>query len=166
MRSRGDDAAFSACFERHAAGVRATAYLLCGDRHRAEDLTQAAFLKLYLAWDRVDDPEHLTSYLRTLVVRVFLGEARRSWWRRERATGDPPELAQPVGDPDDRLLAWQLVAALPPRQRAVLVLRFWQDLDVRETAAALGCSEGTVKSQTAKALATLRARVAGGGARG
>ncbi|WP_424186212.1 SigE family RNA polymerase sigma factor [Actinokineospora sp. G85] len=156
---RDDDAEFTACFARHAPAVRATAFLLCGDRHRAEDLTQSAFLKLYLAWHRVDDREHLSSYLRTLVVRGYISESRRLFWRRERSTDTPPEMPAPEVAGEDRIIAWQLVTGLPPRQRAVLVLRYWHDLDVRETAEALGCSPGTVKSQTAKALAALRTRI-------
>lgn len=151
------DAEFRQCFQTYAAGVRLTAHLLCGDWHRAEDLTQSVFLKLYLTWSRVHMPEHLGGYLRRITVRTFLADQRRMRWRRERLVDQPPE--PPPGDTGfsaDKLLAWQALGTLPPRQRAVLVLRFWQDLGVTETAALLGCSTGTVKSQTAKGLATLR----------
>ena len=157
-----DTSAFTACFNRHVDSVRVTAYLLCRDRHRAEDLTQAAFLKLYLAWSRLDEHEHLGAYLRKVVVREFLTDRRRAWWRRESGVDEPPESPAVEPDREDRVVLWDLISALPPRQRAVLVLRFWQDLDVNDTAAALGCTPGTVKSQTSKALAALRARLSVG----
>jgi RNA polymerase sigma-70 factor (sigma-E family) len=158
--SPGQDAEFSRCFAANEASVRVTAYLLCGDWHRAEDLTQAVFLKLYLAWPRLHTHQQLGGYLRQITVRTFLADQRRLRWRRERLVDQPPET--PAMDPpvsEDKLVAWQALATLPPRQRAVLVLRFWQDLGVAEAAEVLGCSPGTVKSQTAKGLTALRQKL-------
>lgn len=140
--------------------VRRTAYLLCGDWHWADDLTQAAFIRLAAAWSRVRDQQALDAFVRTCLVRVYLAETRRMWRRRERLYGEPPESAAPDDAPDElaqRELFTRALRQLPARQRATLVCRFYQDLDVAETAAALGCSTGTVKSQTARGLATLRA---------
>ncbi|PRY38892.1 SigE family RNA polymerase sigma factor [Umezawaea tangerina] len=160
MRSTLDDAEFSRCYGEHVASLTTTAYLLCGDRHRAEDLAQSAFLALYVAWDRVDERERLGNYLRTLVLRRYLAQRRASWWRRERTTSEPPEPpAPPQGTGENRMVLWSAMGALSPRQRAVLVARFWLDLGVDDTARVLGCSTGTVKSQTTKALAALKVRV-------
>ena len=139
--------------------VRRTAYLLCGDWHWADDLTQAAFVRLAAAWSTVRDRRALDAFVRTCLVRVYLAETRRLWRRRERPYGEPPDVAEPHDGPE-RLAQRELFAAalrrLPARQRATLVCRFYQELDVAETAAVLGCSVGTVKSQTARGLAALR----------
>ncbi|SDM49757.1 SigE family RNA polymerase sigma factor [Allokutzneria albata] len=150
------NAEFSACFDGCARGMRFTAYLLCGDWHEAEDLMQAAFLKLYLAGPRLARREGLEPYLRRIVVRTFLAERRRVRWRRERVTDAPPELPQDAVISEDKLVLWQALGTVPPRQRAVLVLRYWNDLSVEETAAALKCSTGNVKSQASRGLAALR----------
>lgn len=153
------DGEFSQYFAARAHTLRATAYLLCGDWHRAEDITQAALIKLYVAWPKLARHDALDGYARKVVVRTFLAENRRLWRRREHLTHELPE--QPVNDvePEHRMLVRSALGAVPPRQRAVLVLRYWNDLSVEETAAALGCSTGTVKSQAARGLATLRQRL-------
>ncbi|WP_069849125.1 SigE family RNA polymerase sigma factor [Actinoalloteichus hymeniacidonis] len=156
-----DDEAFRRCFAEHVESVRFTARLLCGDWHRAEDLTQAAFLKVYLAWSRVDQTDQLSRYLRQVVVRTFLSERRRLWRRREWLTDAVPERADHGRPGTDRLVLLAALAKLPARQRAVLVLRYWHDLGVKETATVLGCSPGTVKSQSSKGLASLRSRLGG-----
>lgn len=133
-----------------------TAYLLTGDRHEAEDLVQTALTKTYLAWSRVRDPD---AYVRRAMVNVH-----NSWWRRasrrsERPTETVPEAVAPPGpDLADRDEVWALVRSLPPRQRAVVVLRFYEGLTPGEVADLLGCSTGTVASQTNRAIASLRAR--------
>lgn len=153
------DGEFARYFGERAHSLRATAYLLCGDWHQAEDLTQAALLKLYLAWPRLSRHDTLDAYARKVVLRTFLAEHRRSRWKRERLTDAPPEIpADPAGSEHDMLVR-QALAVLAPKQRAVLVLRYFEDLSVEDTAAALGCSTGTVKSQAARGLATLRARL-------
>ncbi|MFR9778521.1 SigE family RNA polymerase sigma factor [Micromonospora sp. MS34] len=150
------DAAFADYFAARSDAMRGTAYLLCGDWHRAEDLVQTAFTKLYLVWNRVSRHEVLDAYVRQILVRTFLDERRRGWWRRERVGGEAAEGHAPPDSPEGRLVMLRALAAVAPRQRAVLVLRYWEDLSIEETAALLGCSTGTVKSQAARGLETLR----------
>ena len=132
-----------------------TAYLLCGDWHRAEDLTQTALAKLYVAWRRIDRRESVDAYARKVVVRASLDEHRRPW-RRERAVAELPDVPGPADRADDRMDLLAALARLPARQRAVVVLRYWNDLTVAETAAALGITEGTVKSAASRGLTALR----------
>jgi RNA polymerase sigma-70 factor (sigma-E family) len=151
------DKAFAEYFAARSGSMRATAYLLCGDWHRAEDLVQTTFTKLYLRWGRVNKHESLDPYVRQVMMRAFIDEGRWGWWRRERPSDAPIERAAPAGPlAEDRLMLLRALAEVPPRQRAVLVQRYWQDLSVEDTAAALGCTAGTVKSQAARGLATLR----------
>jgi RNA polymerase sigma-70 factor (sigma-E family) len=150
------EAAFGEYVAARAEAMRATAYLLCGDWHDAEDIVQTAFTKLYLAWSRVTRHEVLDAYVRRIVVRTYLDERRRGW-RRERTIETLPDVAAvAAGDPEDRIVLLRALAAVPPRQRAVLVLRYWEDLDIEATARALGCSTGNVKSQTNRGLQKLR----------
>lgn len=135
-----------------------TSYLLAGgDRALAEDLLQAALLKTYLNWERIRDKQAVEAY-----VRATLATTATSWWRRrwngERATAELPETARPdhAAGIDDRDALWRMVRRLPARQRAVLVLRFYEDYSEAETARTLGLSVGTVKSHTSRALASLR----------
>ncbi|WP_155369764.1 SigE family RNA polymerase sigma factor [Catellatospora vulcania] len=152
------DGEFTAYCAARSETLRNTAYLLCGDWHLAHDLTQTALIKLYLAWSRVNRHGALDAYARQVLVRVFLDERRRPW-RRERGVADPAVFDRPAHDPAiaERLAVRAALAEVPPRQRAALVLRFWLDLSVDQAAEALRCSPGTVKSQTARGLATLRA---------
>ncbi|MEU4741368.1 SigE family RNA polymerase sigma factor [Actinosynnema sp. NPDC023658] len=151
------DTAFAEYFAARSEAMRGTAYLLCGDWHRAEDLVQATFAKLYVAWRRINRHEALDAYTRQTLVRTFVSELRRGWFRKERvseATADVAAVGR--GSVEDRVVLLAALAKVPPRQRAVLVLRYWEDLSVEETARALSCSEGTVKSQAARGLQTLR----------
>jgi len=155
MRADADEE-FAAYMAASAARLRRTAYLLCGDWQRAEDELQAALVKLYLAWNRLRSPEALDSFVRKTVVRQLIDEHRRPW-RREQPQADVPErAAAPPLPVEDRLAVRQALAQVPPRQRAVLVLRYYEDCDVAETARLVGCSEGTVKSQAARGLTRLR----------
>lgn len=140
----------------NAAALRRTAYLLCADWHRAEDLVQTTLAKIYVAWPRVHRSGEINAYVRKTLVRTMIDESRSAFRRRERVVGELPDHAAREAGVEDRLAVQAALAQLPPRQRAVLVLRFWEDLSVDATAAALGCAAGTVKSQTAKALANLR----------
>lgn len=149
---------FAAYVDGRGAALRGTAYLLCGDWHAAEDLTQAALTKLYLAWRRIDRAGSVDAYARRVLLRTFLDERRRPW-RRERPAAEPPERPVITDAPhgvDERLALEAALRRLPRTQRAVVVLRHWCDLDVRETAAVLGISEGTVKSASSRGLAALR----------
>ena len=134
--------------------LRTVAYLLSGDWHQADDLTQTTIIKLYTVWPRISGMENIDGYARTTLVNTFLAE-RRSPWRRVllRSAKEQPE-AQ--ADLDAILDLRQALTALPPRQRATVVLRYYCDLSVEQTADALNCSTGNVKSQTARGLDTLR----------
>ena len=154
-----DEAAFREFVGARYAALLRTAYLLGGDRATAEDLLQTALAKTYLAWRRID-PSAVEAYTRRVLVNTAT-----SWWRRrwhgERPTEVFPEQAgvDAIGQAMDRQHLWQHVRALPVRQRAVLVLRFYEDQTEAETARLLGVSVGTVKSSTSRALATLRGRL-------
>lgn len=137
------------------------ALLLTGDPHTAQDLVQTSLAKLYLAWDRLDDREHVDGYARRVLVNEHRSGWRRPWRRREVVAAVlPEEGALPALYDGTRAAVWAFVATLPPRQRAVLVLRYYEDLTEAETADVLGISVGTVKSQASRALAALRSRVA------
>lgn len=155
MRS-DDEADYRAFVSARAHPLRRTAYLLCGDWQHAEDLVQSAFTSLYVNWHRVRDRASLDGYVRTTLVRCLIDESRRPW-RRETASERIPDTAapEPLGF-EDRHLVRSAMRALPVRQRAVVVLRFFDDFDVAQTAEVLGCSQGTVKSYTARALTALR----------
>ncbi|MEV2236864.1 SigE family RNA polymerase sigma factor [Micromonospora sp. NPDC049891] len=137
-----------------------TAYLLTGDWGTAEDLLQTALTKTYLAWKRLGGIEAIEPYARRVMVNTST-----SWWRRrwhgERPTEVLPEHAavDEIERQLDRDVLWRHLRALPARQRAVLVLRFYEDMSEAQTAAVLEISPGTVKSQTSRALATLRRRI-------
>lgn len=136
--------------------LRRLAVLLCGDFHRADDIVQTAATTLYTAWKKARRAENLDAYVRRTVVNAFLRE-RRLRWSRVTLTDHLPDRAVVAGQPaDERVVVRAALRRLPPRQQAVLVLRFMCDLPVAEVADLLGCAEGTVKSQTSDGLKTLR----------
>jgi RNA polymerase sigma-70 factor (sigma-E family) len=155
ISSGGED--FSAFAVSRWPGLVRLAYGLTGDRWAAEDVAQATLARAYVAWRRVrhaDDPD---AYLRRILVNT---SNRR--FRRRRVTeqaGDPPETAVdgPADLVDERAALLTALRQLPPRQRAVVVLRYWEDLTDTQIGAILGCSPGTVRSQLSRALAKLRA---------
>jgi RNA polymerase sigma-70 factor (sigma-E family) len=136
-------------------GLLRTAFLMCGDWHRSEDAVQSSMIKLYAVWSRTR-LETADAYTRRIVTNILIDESRRGWFRRERSYSELPEGIADGNGPEERLAAVSALAKLPPRQRATLVLRFWEDLPVDETARIMRCSAGTVKSQTARGLQTLR----------
>lgn len=151
------DGSFTEYFASRGNSMRGTAYLLCGDWHRAEDLVQTTFVKLYRVWARVGGKEPPDAYTRQILVRTFLSETRQGFFRREQTTAEHTERVMPdTGVVEDRLVLLRALVDVPPRQRAALVLRFWEDMSVEDTAKALSCSTGTVKSQTSRGLETLR----------
>jgi RNA polymerase sigma-70 factor (sigma-E family) len=143
--------------------LRATAYLLCGDWYLADDLVQDALAKIYSVWPRIAGAGDPDPYARRVLLNVFLDHRRRPW-RREVTSESLPD--RPSDAPESDAVHPALVVALrevPPGQRAVLVLRFWDDLSVEQAAAALGTSIGNVKSQTSRGLVALRAALAAQG---
>ncbi|MDX6762836.1 MULTISPECIES: SigE family RNA polymerase sigma factor [Streptomyces] len=138
-------------------GLYRTAYLLCGDADGARDLTQTTLAKLFQHWRRVAAADHPQAYARTVLTRTFLAERRRrlrDLLAHRRA--DPPPAPHHA---DLRVTLLAALAELPPRARAMVVLRYWEDLSVETVAELLRCSEGTVKSQCSRALAKLRVRL-------
>jgi RNA polymerase sigma-70 factor (sigma-E family) len=150
---------FAEYFAARRDAVRRIAYALCGDWYRADDLAQTAFVALHRKWRKIRDRGALDAYVRRTLVRAMIDETRRPW-RRERYVEEMPEVASNDGEVGDavatRSALLKGLRRVPPRQRAVLVLRFLEGLDVAAVAEAMKCSEGTVKSQTARGLATLR----------
>jgi RNA polymerase sigma-70 factor (sigma-E family) len=144
--------------------VRSARLLTAGDSHLAEDLVQTALARLYVAWPKVRRAGTQHAYAWRILVNAHIDEVRRPRWRREQPVASPPDqpglpdpgLPQAFAEGIDAASVRAALAALPPRMRASVVLRHWADFSVEETAAILGCSEGTVKSQTAKAIAKLR----------
>jgi RNA polymerase sigma-70 factor (sigma-E family) len=141
--------------------LQSACLLTAGDTHRAEDLVQTALARLYVAWPRASRAGNQLGYVWRIIVNSHLDEVRRARWRREKSVAEPPEGPRPLlVDPWPGIVDGDAVraalATLPPRMRAVVVLRHWCDLSVEETADLLGCSTGTVKSQNAKATARLR----------
>jgi RNA polymerase sigma-70 factor (sigma-E family) len=134
------------------------AYAICADAGQAEDAVQSAFARAYASWRRVRAAQVPSAYVRRMVVNEVLGVRRRGWWRLERS-GHLPEVeggASSDQEVVDRAELWEGLLSLAPRQRAVLVLRYYEDLSEEQIAEALGCSRGTVKSQASDALRALR----------
>jgi RNA polymerase sigma-70 factor (sigma-E family) len=137
--------------------LRRSAYLLCGDWHTAEDLVQTTFGRLFRSWPKVVRADSVDAYARTVLFRAYLDLKKKD--HRTVALEDVPEPAARPDDAATRLAVRSALDTLPPRARAVVVLRYWEDLTVEQTAAALGVSAGTVKSQTARAISMLRQRL-------
>ncbi|WP_203711076.1 SigE family RNA polymerase sigma factor [Asanoa siamensis] len=145
------------------ATLRKLAYVTCGNWHAAEDAVANTLAKLYPRWAGLDRPD---LYARTMVVRAAIDETRRPWWRRERSAGhELPDVAgsDPSGITDEGLRVRAALRAVPARQRAVLVLRFYLDMTVEEAADVLGVRTPTIRSQTSRGLANLREALAASG---
>jgi RNA polymerase sigma-70 factor (sigma-E family) len=146
-----DDEEFRSFMTARSPALLRTAYLLTGDRGVAEDLVQTALARAYRHWGRVRSTGNPDAYVRRILVNE-----RNRWWRRDRdvVTGDLPDRPGPdepaAVDERDRL--WWALRQMPPRTRAVLVLRYWEDLSEADTAELLGCSVGSVKSQASRGL--------------
>jgi RNA polymerase sigma-70 factor (sigma-E family) len=151
-----DDDAYTEYVSAKMQWLRGVAYLLCQDWHRADDLGQATITKLYVHWRRASQVANIDGYVRTILVNTFLSEQRSPWWKRVVPQHEDPNSAVPAGNVEAVLDLRDALKTLPPRQRATVVLRYYDELSVQETAEVLGCSVGNVKSQTSRALATLR----------
>ncbi|GAB3432869.1 SigE family RNA polymerase sigma factor [Flindersiella endophytica] len=158
-RRSGGDETFSAYVAARYAALTRIAFLLTGDHHAAEDLVQAALARAYLAWNRIRDEHATDAYVRRILVNEHTNVWRRAWRHLETSTAAPPEpVALNLSERDREL--WDLVRRLPTKQRAALVLRYYEDLTEAETAEVLGCSVSAVKSRTNRAIVNLRSAFA------
>jgi RNA polymerase sigma-70 factor (sigma-E family) len=158
---RRDDQSFAEFVTARGTALLRTASLLCGAHQDAEDILQSALEKAYRHWGRLDPDTDPEPYVRRILVNLVISRSRR--WRvlREINMARPPErpAASATHAVELRGTLMEELRRLGPRQRAVLVLRFWEDLSEAETARVLGCSVGTVKSQASRGLARLRERL-------
>jgi RNA polymerase sigma-70 factor (sigma-E family) len=136
--------------------LQRTAYLLCGDTDRAQDIVQSTITTLYRHWRRARAADNIDGYVHRMLVHRFLDEKRLSWSRVLLTTRIPEPVAPAQRSVEEQDAVHSALRALPPGQRAVLVLRFLCDLSIEQTAGALGCSAGNVKAQTSRGLAALR----------
>jgi RNA polymerase sigma-70 factor (sigma-E family) len=160
--NRADEDDFRAFVAARSPSLLWFAHVLTGDRHTAEDVVQIALAKTALGWSRVRRKENAEGYVRRAIVNTHLNAMRRKPWREQPREFMPDDaLARRAEEElDDRDAMWAALAGLPPKQRAVLVLRYYEDLSEADIADVLGCSRGTVKSQAAKGLLHLREIVA------
>jgi RNA polymerase sigma-70 factor (sigma-E family) len=160
-----DEAGFRTFVEANGGTLLHAARLLTGDHHRGEDLVQTALTKVYLKWGKIDAP---LAYARRALINAHIDQSRRKWWG-ERPTEILPEPPSPPGEvaaSDTRDELRRMLATLSPRERSVVVMRYYCDLSEQDTAATLGIPVGTVKSSCARALARMRVEAtsgAGGG---
>lgn len=161
MASR-DDAEYVDFVEAVQDRLRRTAYLMTGDWALAADLTQEALIKVYVAWPKLERKGGLASYARRAVVSAVIDHHRKRGRRPEVLVDayDDPGVGDGVGNRADRTLLVQALRKVPDRQRACIVLRYYEDLSVAETARVLKCSEGNVKSQTSHGIAALKRELA------
>ncbi|MBF4767246.1 SigE family RNA polymerase sigma factor [Nocardioides agariphilus] len=136
-----------------------TTYAVAGDRQRTEDALQTAFAQAWSRWSKVSSADDPAAYVRRMAINAAINGHRRAWSRRETSVPEVPDVPLPDSSRLDHHATWQAVSLLAPRQRAVVVLRYYEGLSEREIAEVLGCRPGTVKSQSSAALATLRARL-------
>ena len=159
---RSDEDRFTDFVRAHSGPLFRSAYLMTGDYQRAEDVLQSALVRIYQRWPRIEAMDHPVGYAH----KVVMSQAA-SWWRRRSSheaalpLGHEPAWNGRVEDVDEHERVWRAVLSLPKRQRAVVVLRYYEDLTEAQTAAILGCSIGTVKSHTSRALGNLRVTMKG-----
>ncbi|WP_200303954.1 SigE family RNA polymerase sigma factor [Streptomyces adelaidensis] len=159
MREAVREREFREFAEARQAQLRRSAYLLCGDWYQAQDLTQTVLMKLYAAWGRVRRDGNVDAYSRTILTRTFIDQQRKGGWREEPMSEPPHQSTTVPAAPELHMMMREALMELSPRYRAVLVLRFWEDWTVEQTAHALRVTPGTVKSQSARGLTRLRAIV-------
>lgn len=135
--------------------LRRTAFLLCGDWHAAEDLAQVTLTKVFASWHRIVRSDRVDAYATRTLLNAYLADSKRKRHTEVVADLAPDPAVDPPG-PEQRMVVMAALATLPPKARAVVILRYWEDQSVEQAAAILGCSAGTVKSQSARALDKLR----------
>jgi RNA polymerase sigma-70 factor (sigma-E family) len=135
--------------------LRRTAYLMCGNWHSAEDRTHTTLTKLFASWNRIGQRDNLGGYATRTLLNTYLAERRRRQ-SSELPAANLPDRAAQVDSPEQRMDIMAALAGLPPKARAIVVLRYWSDLSIEQVAELLGCSAGNVKSQSARALERLR----------
>jgi RNA polymerase sigma-70 factor (sigma-E family) len=156
MAKPSRDAEFTDYVTARSPWLRRVAYLLCGDWHRADDLVQTCITKLYVNWSKASHVDNLDGYARRVLVNTYLAEQRVGWSRFTTLHHAEPDSLTADVDVDASLDLRSALEKLPPRQRATVVLRYYCDLTVDQTAQVMGCSAGNVKSQSSRGLATLR----------
>ena len=149
------DAEFTSFAEEVSSRLLGTAYLLCGDWHLAEDLTQTALAKVFASWPRISRKDAAFAYARQTLLNTYLADRHRKRWR-EVVTSELPEVPAVAPDSELKLTLIGALALLPPSARAIVVLRYWEDMTVEQVAMVAGCSIGNVKSQSARGLDKLR----------
>lgn len=149
------EAAFTAFAAARFGGLRRTAYLLCGDWHTAEDLVQITLGRVYVKWGRVKDAAAVHAYARQVLVRAYIDHSRKRG-NGEIPVHDIPDTPGPDADNERRLALLAALARVTPAYRAVLVLRFWEDQSIEQTAALLGKSSAAVRSASTRGLEQLR----------
>ena len=156
MRDRQDEEVTAFVRARYGSLLR-TAFLLCGDRGKAEDLVQTTLAKTIVAWPRLQRSEGIDHYVQRVLVNTYVtSRRRRSWWEQPLGRLVESQARDEYVGVEQRDLLRRALDGLPPRQRAAVVLRFYEDLSEQDTAHALGCSVGTVKSLSSRGLQTLR----------
>ena len=176
MRTNRDEEFRAFVLARRADLVRSATLLTAGDRHLAEDVVQSTLTALYVHWPKYRGAANPPAYARRCLVNALIDEKRRPWRQRERSIDVLRDSVRPMGplggghpfqapgldhDGEQVEAMYEALRALPPRMRAVLVFRYFHDLSVADTAEALSCSQGNVKSQAARAIDRLRARLSG-----
>ena len=149
------DAEFTSFAQAVSSRLLGTAYLLCGDWHTAEDLTQTALAKVYASWPRISRKDAALAYARRTLLNTYLADRHRKRWG-EVLTSEVPEVPATAPDSEMKLTLTYALAMLPPSARAIVVLRYWEDMTVEQVAMVVGCSVGNVKSQSARGLDKLR----------
>jgi RNA polymerase sigma-70 factor (sigma-E family) len=156
--ARRDTTAFAEFASARSGALLRAAYLMVGEESLAQDLLQEALTKTYVAWPRLRDPNAAEAYTRKAITTTAITWFRRKHWNNERATDLLPEVGSAAQDDlvAQRAWLWDALQKLPPRQRVAIVLRFYEDLTEAQTADAMGCAVGTVKSQVSSGIKKLR----------
>lgn len=160
--ARRDPAVFAEFVAARSSSLFRTAYLMVGEHALAQDLLQEAFTKTYVAWPRLREVGNAEAYTRKVITTTAISWRRKKSWHERPTESLPEQLAPATSDLGARDWLWTELQKLPPRQRAAVVLRFYEDMSEAQTAAAMGCATGTVKSQVSQGLKRLREQIGTG----